>query len=227
MKENSDYEAVNDDLDEELLKEQNERINENNKTKEELQRLKENIENKFNSKFTSKELWLERLTVVPTSEIDKNLNLDDDIKRELFFYNLAHEAAIKGIIRLKEEKQKINRPDDFMAEMLKTDEQMMRVKKEILQHESRIKKFQLREEKMLNKKFNKKTKGKLSKETQEYKKTSKEAIEHWKRSIKQNPDEYYKLDDYVNKTVRSKKTMSRKSRDRKFNPKLAHQENLS
>lgn len=35
---------------------------------------------------------------------------------------------------------------------------------------------------MLNKKFNKKTKGKVEKENQEYKKTSKEAIDYWKQS---------------------------------------------
>lgn len=219
IEDNSDLEAMDD---EEMAQEAKEVREANEKMLAELRDFKLKLEQKFNSKYTSKELWLERMTVVPNTEIDKQLNINDDIKRELTFYNLAHEAAIKGIIRLKEEKQKINRPDDFMAEMLKSDEQMIQVKKEIIQHEYRIKKFQLREEKMLNKKFNQNTKGKQNKESQEYKKVSTDAINHWKKSIKENPNEYYKLDDYVNKSVRNKKSMSRKDRNKRFNPKLAH-----
>lgn len=175
---NEEEELEEDEEDEE--EEVPEKVYENDKPA--LLELKNKMEAKFNSKFKQNELFLERMTVITDNLINKNLNLNDDIKRELMFYNLAFEGAVKGINGLKKHNQKLNRPEDFMAEMLKSDEQMMKIKKEILSHEMRIKKFQLREEKMLNKKFNKKTKGKGVKETQEYKKTSKEAIEHWKRS---------------------------------------------
>lgn len=220
IEENSDLDAIDDNEIEE-----DEEIKKNNQeTKALLVQLKQKIESKFNAKFNPKELFLERMTVVPKSEIEKNLNINDDIRRELNFYNLAVEGAVAGIINLKAEKQRINRPDDYMAEMLKSDEQMVKVKKEILSHESRIKQFQLREQKMLNKKFNKKTKTKQAKEGQEYKKVSRDAIEHWKNSIKENPDEYYKLDDYVNKSVKHSKNLSRKDRNKKYNPRLASQE---
>ena len=226
-----------EDLEEDEEEEEGEIEYENEK--ETLKELTEKIQSKFNNKFNndSNQIFMERLTVVADSSVDKKLNINDDIKREVVFYNIAFEGAVKGINKLKVAKQKLNRPDDFMAEMLKSDEQMRRVKKQIMSNEDRIKKFQLREEKMLNKKFNKKVRGKMAKESQEYKKTSKEAIEHWKRSkfysfyfitlnllgIKENPNEYYKLDDYVNKPIRNKKSMSRKNRDLKFNPKLAHE----
>lgn len=84
---------------------------------------------------------MERLTVNSDNSVPSKLNVNDDIKRELIFYNLTFEGAVKGINKLKELHQKLNRPDDYMAEMLKTDEQMMRVKKEIMSHEDRIKKF--------------------------------------------------------------------------------------
>lgn len=181
---NSDLEALSDnDVEEnnhcnELNKENNNTINE----------LKNNIENKFNNKILSAynnniaATFLERMTIISKNSIEKNLNINDDIKRELLFNNIANESAIEGILRLKEYKQKINRPDDYMAEMLKSDEQMVKIKREILDNENRIKRFQLREEKMLNKKFNKKTKSSKNKENEEYKKTSKAAIEHWKKS---------------------------------------------
>lgn len=220
LEENSDLDAIDDNE----IEEDKEIVKSNNETKALLIQLKQKIESKFNAKFQPKELFLERMTVVPKTDIEKHLNTNDDIRRELTFYNLAVEGAVAGITNLKAEKQRINRPDDFMAEMLKTDEQMFKVKKEILSHESRIKQFQLREQKMLNKKFNKKTKTKQAKEGQEYKKVSKDAIEHWKNSIKENPDEYYKLDDYVNKSVRHSKNLSRKDRNKKYNPRLANQE---
>lgn len=149
-----------------------------------LAKLKEKIESSFNNKFNNvpNDLFLERLTTVADNCVDKKLNVSDDIKRELIFYNLSFDGAVKAINKLKALNQKLNRPDDFMAEMLKSDEQMMKIKKDIMSHEDRIKKFKLREEKMLNKKFNKKTKGNVETKNLAYKKTSKEAIDHWKRS---------------------------------------------
>ncbi len=149
-----------------------------------LAKLKEKIESNFNNKFNNvpNDLFLERLTAVADNCVDKKLNVSDDIKRELIFYNISFDGAVKAINKLKALNQKLNRPDDFMAEMLKSDEQMMKIKKDIMSHEDRIKKFKLREEKMLNKKFNKKTKGNVETKNLAYKKTSKEAIDHWKRS---------------------------------------------
>lgn len=147
-----------------------------------LKRLRESLINNFNGKFSANDLTLERMTVVSKSVVDKHLNLNDDIKRELIFYNIAHEGAIQGINMLKKEKQKINRPDDFMAEMLKSDEQMMQIKKNIKGNDDRIKKFKLREEKMLNKKFNKNTAKNKEMKNNDYKKQSKEDIERWKQS---------------------------------------------
>lgn len=181
--EKKDSNEEEEDEDEEEEDEEEEipvRIYENDKAA--LTELKNKIESKFNEKFKPHELFLERMTVTSDNIIDKKMNINDDIKRELVFYNLSFEGAVKGINKLKQNNQKLNRPEDFMAEMLKSDEQMIKIKKEILSHEMRIKKFQLREEKMLNKKFNKKTKTKGNKESQEYMKTSKEAINHWKKS---------------------------------------------
>ena len=74
---------------------------------------------KFFSQKGKKVSWLENLTIISDDEIDQNLNPDDDIKRELFFYNLAKKNAINGLIKLKKLGEKINRPDDYFVEMLK------------------------------------------------------------------------------------------------------------
>jgi rRNA-processing protein EBP2 len=219
--ENSDFEAIY----EEEIEESKAKSSQNEENKKEVLLLKEKFKSKFDSKFKSNEIWIERLTVNQLNEMER-FDVDDDIKRELVFYNLSHKGAVDGILKLKSMSQRINRPDDYMAEMLKSEEQVSKIKRNIIDNENRIKKFQLREEKMLNKKFNKKGKGKLSKDSIEYNKTSNQAIDHWKKSIKEDPNEYYKLDEYLNKNVRTNRKMSRKSRDLKFNPKLAHKEKV-
>ena len=87
---------------------------------------------------------------ISQSSIPENLNPDDDIKRELIFYNIAKENAIKGMIQLKQLGEKINRPDDYFVEMLKSDEQMLKVKKQIINEQQYIKKFEAKKQKMQN-----------------------------------------------------------------------------
>ena len=88
--------------------------------------------------------WLEFPVNVSPTPLPKNLNPDDDIKRELIFYNIAKENAIQGMIKLKQLGEKINRPDDYFVEMLKSDEQMIKVKKQIINEQQYIKKFSVR-----------------------------------------------------------------------------------
>lgn len=122
MDDNSDLDAIDDND----IKEDTEILNSNAQTKTLLVQLKQKIEVKFNSKFQQKELFLERMTVVPKTDIEKSLNINDDIRRELTFYNLAVDGAVARITYLKADKQRINMRDNFMAEMLKTDKQMVK-----------------------------------------------------------------------------------------------------
>jgi hypothetical protein len=46
--------------------------------------------------------WLETLTLTHEAPIDENLNIDDDIKRELEFYNVTTQNVMRGLIKLKE-----------------------------------------------------------------------------------------------------------------------------
>lgn len=59
-------------------------------------------------------------------EVDPVLN---DFKREIEFQRQAQGAVIEGIARLHELKIDTKRPDDYFAEMAKTDEHMQKVRK--------------------------------------------------------------------------------------------------
>lgn len=49
------------------------------------------------------------------------LQINDDIKREVSIYNNTRENVMKGMQILVQAKVPISRPDDFFAEMLKSD----------------------------------------------------------------------------------------------------------
>ena len=66
------------------------------------------------------------------SEGSAALQVNPDIKREVTFYNTTRENVMKGMQILIQAKVPISRPDDFFAEMLKTDAHMAKVKSKLL-----------------------------------------------------------------------------------------------
>ena len=173
---------------------------------EKLNSIKSDVQ-KFYENKGKKITWLEFPVETSTTEIPEYLNPDDDIKRELFFYNIAKENAIKGMIQLKKIGEKLNRPDDYFVEMLKSDEQMMKIKKQIINEQQYIKRFEAKKQKMQNIKFAKSMKDHQNKERSTFKRQTMEGVENWKKHIKNNPDDYKNIDKFF---VNKKK---------KFNPK--------
>lgn len=79
----------------------------------------------------------------------------NDFKRETLFHRQAQTAAMDGIAKLKELNVSTKRPDDYFAEMAKTDEHMQKVRNHLIakqegqQKSEKIK--QLRESKKMSK----------------------------------------------------------------------------
>ena len=87
--------------------------------------------------------------------VPEALNVHDDIKREIAFYNMTRENVMKGMQILVQAKIPISRPDDFFAEMLKTDEHMGKVKSRLLQQQQKVQTFEEKKSRMDNKRFHK------------------------------------------------------------------------
>lgn len=177
---------------------------------EDLNSKLEDIKNDFQKFFINKGkkiTWLETPVEISDEKIPENLNPDDDIKRELYFYNIAKSNAIKGMIELKKLGEKINRPDDYFVEMLKSDEQMLKVKKQIINEQQYIKRFEAKKQKMQNIKFAKTMKDFQNKERSKFKRDTYEGVEKWKKHIKNNADDYKNIDKFFN------------NNKKKFNPK--------
>ena len=173
---------------------------------EKINSIKSDVQKYYDAK-NKKIDWLEFPVNISQSQIPQNLNPDDDIKRELIFYNIAKENAIQGMIKLKQLGEKINRPDDYFVEMLKSDEQMMKVKKQIINEQQYIKKFEAKKQKMQNIKFAKSIKDFQNKEKSSFKRQTLQGVENWKKHIKNNPDDYRNIDKFFN------------NKKKKFNPK--------
>lgn len=85
-------------------------------------------------------------------EVDPVLN---DFKREILFHRQAQAAVTDGIIKLKQLGIPTKRPDDYFAEMAKSDDHMQKIRKHLTakqegqQRSERVK--QLRESKKMSK----------------------------------------------------------------------------
>jgi rRNA-processing protein EBP2 len=74
--------------------------------------------------------WAERFDIMPETPLpfgengdpeSNPLDVHDDLKREVAFYNLALEAVNLARKECQEAKVQFSRPEDFFAEMVKTD----------------------------------------------------------------------------------------------------------
>nr|CAG4650469.1 EOG090X0D84 [Sida crystallina] len=66
----------------------------------------------------------------------------DDLQRETLFYRQAQEAALVGLSRLKALGIPTKRPDDYFAQMAKSDDHMLKVKQRVLTQQASQEKSQ-------------------------------------------------------------------------------------
>jgi len=69
---------------------------------------------------------------------------NDDIEREMSFYNHTLSAVTAGRERMAQAGLPINRPNDYFCENVKTDAHMTRIKDRLLVEDKRIDSFELR-----------------------------------------------------------------------------------
>ena len=114
----------------------------------------------------------------------KQLQINNDIKREVAFYNITRENVQKAMRFCVQANVPIERPDDFLAEMVKTDEHMKKVKANLLKQQNKIQKFEEKKSKQENKKFHKAIKQFTQQKRHQEKKQNITAINVLKDKIK-------------------------------------------
>lgn len=138
----------------------------------------------------------------------------NDFKREMLFHRQAQAAVIEGIRRLHEMGIKTKRPDDYFAEMAKTDEHMQKVRSNLMAKQEgqakseRIR--QIREQRKMGKMLAKQTKVQREME----KKDMLDKLKKFRKGKLKNLDF---LEDAKALEAKTKKSASkRKDRNKKF-----------
>lgn len=91
--------------------------------------------------------WIESFAVISSTplpfgntddETGMTIDVHDDLKREVAFYDIAMEAVEVARTKCRESCVPFSRPDDFFAEMVKSDDHMARVKDRLIFENKKI-----------------------------------------------------------------------------------------
>ncbi|KAG6818737.1 hypothetical protein H0H93_002266 [Arthromyces matolae] len=124
--------------------------------------------------------WTETLSVTYPQTID--VDVDDDLNRELAFYKQALHTAEAARSLAAKAKFPFTRPSDYFAEMVKSDSHMERIRQRLLDESATIKKSEDKRKEREGKKFGKQVQLEKLKEREKSKKDMEERLKGLKRS---------------------------------------------
>mmetsp|Transcript_16199 Transcript_16199/g.18461 ORF Transcript_16199/g.18461 Transcript_16199/m.18461 type:complete len:390 (+) Transcript_16199:50-1219(+) len=140
--------------------------------------------------------WAEKLDITPKTSLpfgkkigeddDLVVDIHDDLKRELAFYNLALEAVREGRKKCEENKIPFSRPEDFFAEMLKTDDHMAKVKDRLIFESKKMDSFEQRKSNREQQLRSKEAHAHRLSEKSKSKKRHMQDVEDWAQSAASN-----------------------------------------
>lgn len=138
--------------------------------------------------------WAETFDVIPESSLpfgangsDGNpLDVHDDLKREVAFYNLALEAVHIAREKCQEANIPFTRPVDYFAEMVKTDDHMAKVKDRLIFETKKMEAFEQRKSNREQKLRAKEKHAHRLAEKAKVKKNHMKAVEDWAKDAQSN-----------------------------------------
>lgn len=176
-----------------------------------LERMNSDLVKPF-TKNKSKMKWSERLIVVSDSKIDLQTEVDvnNDVQREVQFYNIALGNTNTGMIKVAEEGLKLDRPQDYMAQMFKNDTMMTKIRSSLVKAQVKVRNYEEQQLKKHAKKFQKSRKHEKNLSQSKKVEANKFAINKWKGDIKKKGASMVAdLDEYIKgETMRRTKKKS-------------------
>ena len=115
------------------------------------------------------EQWKEGL-VLTSKQRTKVDDVENDLERELAFYNQALQSTFAAITRFEEDGVKWRRPDDYLAEMVKSDGHMAKVKEQLVHEQTVIEEAEQRRKDRESRKYSKQVAAERRKERSQQKK---------------------------------------------------------
>ncbi|GAN05494.1 rRNA processing protein Ebp2 [Mucor ambiguus] len=131
--------------------------------------------------------WIETMTITSSEPVVVE-DVQNDMQRELAFYQQALEAAKLGRELVKKAGAEFSRPEDYFAEMLKSDEHMAKIRQKLLDESASLKASEDAKRQRQLKKFGKKVQVEKQLERQKQKSEMLDKIKLLKRKRKDGED---------------------------------------
>ena len=206
-------------LSEQALASRHNRIRINNT--EAMQRVYEDM--RLDGPSTSGKMpWIETMSLVyEHATVDEVPDAQNDLDRELSFYRQSLAAAVRGRELVLAAKVSFSRPNDYFAEMVKTDEHMERVRQRLLDESASIKASEDAKRQRELKKYGKKIQTEKLFERQRNKRDMQEKVNALKRKrqtgLDMDDDEFdVQLEEALGERKASQRTQRGPNKKRQY-----------
>lgn len=144
--------------------------------------------------------WLERLDVTTAPVPDKReqngveaaqsseVNAEDDFQREMCFYRQAQAAVLFALPRLAKLKVSTRRPDDYFAEMAKTDQHMQKIRHKLQSKQQAMEKSEKAKQLRALRKYGKKVQVEVIQKRQKEKSNMMNQIKKYQKGLSDKLD---------------------------------------
>ncbi|XP_036971712.1 probable rRNA-processing protein EBP2 [Acanthopagrus latus] len=141
--------------------------------------------------------WTERLdlTNLPAEDVlskvegkvpnaaNGDVNVDDDFQREMFFYRQAQATVLEALPLLKKNGIATKRPDDYFAEMAKSDQHMQKIRQKLISKQMMMEKSEKAKKLREQRKFGKKVQVEVIQKRQKEKKAMMNAVKKYQKGM--------------------------------------------
>ncbi|XP_068095527.1 probable rRNA-processing protein EBP2 [Hyperolius riggenbachi] len=143
--------------------------------------------------------WVERLDVTTAPVPDKSqqngaadqsseVNAEDDFQREMCFYRQAQAAVLFALPRLQQLKVSTRRPDDYFAEMAKTDQHMHKIRQKLQAKQQSMEKSEKAKQLRALRKYGKKVQVEVLQKRQKEKSNMMNQIKKYQKGLSDKLD---------------------------------------
>ncbi|NWR71639.1 EBP2 protein, partial [Centropus unirufus] len=141
--------------------------------------------------------WVERLdvtlgqTLVPASQNASNkdaVDPENDFQREMSFYRQAQAAVLDALPRLRKLQVPTRRPDDYYAEMAKSDQQMQKIRLKLKSKKEAMERSEKAKQLRAMRKYGKKVQTEILQKRQREKKNMLNAVKRYQKGLSDKLD---------------------------------------
>lgn len=123
--------------------------------------------------------WTHKLTI--NHQQAEKIDVNDDLARELAFYTQALDSTRVALSKFEKLGVPFLRPQDYYAEMVKSDSHMLKIKDKLLFEKKRIEEAEERRKMRENKKVGKQVQAEKLREREKKKKDEIESVKKWRK----------------------------------------------